>query len=149
MKRNYPQFSRCEPPFDRALGFRYRLRFGCRLARDHHTRNRRGPFPQMPPEALNEAVFDVPISHHQPRSLSSENGSVFHSTAFIAKPVPHTHFPSGHYRHRRHTLDLNKFLRLPGAFKVIHRSFEGLVRGVIKVADRPRIHDTLRDFSRK
>jgi hypothetical protein len=28
--------------------------------------------------------------------------------------VPHTHFPSGHYRHRRHTLDLNKFLRVQG-----------------------------------
>jgi len=52
-----------ERPVNRSLGFCHRLRFGCRLARDHHIRNRRGPFPQMPPEALNEAVFDVPMSH--------------------------------------------------------------------------------------
>jgi hypothetical protein len=60
--------------------------------------------------------------------------------------VPLAHFPSRYYRHRRHTLDLNKFLRLPAAFKIIHRSIEGLVHSVIEVADRPRVHDTLRAF---
>jgi hypothetical protein len=49
---------------NRALRFCHRLRFSCRLARDHDTLNRRGPLPQVPPDPLNEAILDVPISHH-------------------------------------------------------------------------------------
>jgi hypothetical protein len=64
-------------------------------------------------------------------------------------PVPHAHFPSRYDRHRRHTLDLNKLDGLFGAFEVIHRNIEGLIHSVIEVADRLRVHDTLRDVSRK
>ena len=73
----------------------------------------------MPPEALNESVFDVPISLITSRALYRPKRLRFsfhrHNRDISQpKPVPHTHFPSGHYRHRRHTLDLNKFLRLLG-----------------------------------
>jgi len=73
----------------------------------------------MPHEALNEVVLDVPISLITRRALYRPKRLRFsfhrHNRDISQpKPVPHTHFPSGHYRHRRHTLDLNKFLRLLG-----------------------------------
>jgi transposase InsO family protein len=61
-------------------------------------------------------------------------------------PVPNAAFPSRNYRHRRRTLHLCKLHGLSGTFEVIHRNIEGLVHRVIKVADWPRVHDTLRDF---
>jgi hypothetical protein len=54
---------RSEHPVNRLLGYGHRLRFDRRLAPDHQTRNRSGPFPNAAFDALNNHVFDVPISH--------------------------------------------------------------------------------------
>ena len=64
--RDDPHLFWCERPVNRALGFPNRLRFDGRLARDHDTGNRSGPFPETALDALNNGIFDVPIFHHQP-----------------------------------------------------------------------------------
>jgi hypothetical protein len=58
-------------------------------------------------------------------------------------------FPSSKplHSHRRRTLDFYKVYRLPSAFQVIQRNIEGLIHFAIKVADRPRVHDTLHNLS--
>jgi hypothetical protein len=51
-------------PINRLLGFGHRRGFARLLAGYHHARNRRGPFEDAALDALNDGVFDVPISHH-------------------------------------------------------------------------------------
>ena len=51
----------------RLFGCDHRLRFDCRMTVDHHACHRCRPFPDTAPDALNNGVFDVPISHHKPR----------------------------------------------------------------------------------
>jgi hypothetical protein len=68
--RDDPHLFWCERPVNRALGFPNRLRFDGRLARDHDTGNRSGPFPETALDALDNGIFDVPIFHHQPISAS-------------------------------------------------------------------------------
>jgi hypothetical protein len=64
--RDDPHLLRCERPVNRALGSGRRLGFDGRLARERHSSNRSGPFPETALDALNNGIFDVPIFHHQP-----------------------------------------------------------------------------------
>jgi hypothetical protein len=64
--RDDPRLLRCERPVNRALGSGHRLGFDGRLAREHHSGNRSGPFPETALDTLNNGIFDVPIFHHQP-----------------------------------------------------------------------------------
>ena len=109
-QRNKPGLFRSERPINRLLGFDHRRQFAVGLAGDHHMRNRRGPFPQVPPEALIRYPDTSSLAallivrkrlrfpfHSLDRDISQPN------------PVPYAHFPSRCYRHRRHTLDLINF----------------------------------------
>jgi hypothetical protein len=76
--RKNPQLVFGERPIDCLLGCGHCPRFHCRVAHDHHSRNRRRPFPDV--DALNNGIFDVPIFHHEPRfcgkRLARRMGSV-------------------------------------------------------------------------
>jgi hypothetical protein len=72
---------------------------------------------------LNDTVFDAPVLHAAAVRKTLAALLMYLRAVFLfhrfdgdvcqLNAVPHTHFPSGHYRHRRHTLDLNKFLPCP------------------------------------
>jgi len=91
--RDEPHVLRCERPVDGLFGCDHCLRFDCRMALDHRARHRCGPFPDAALDALNDGVFNVPISHHEPRfcrkhltrGLSSLGGSFKNVAGTTAK----------------------------------------------------------------
>jgi hypothetical protein len=60
---NEPQLFRSQRPVDRALGFCYGLGFGRTLASEVDRFERNRPFPELPPDTLNDRIFDISISH--------------------------------------------------------------------------------------
>jgi hypothetical protein len=62
--RDQPQLLSRKRPVDGTLGSRYSLRLGHSLARHAMVRVEGDrPFPYVPPDALNDQVFDVSMSH--------------------------------------------------------------------------------------
>jgi hypothetical protein len=62
--RNELQLSGCKRAVDRALGFRHGFRFDRRLAcRGSAGLERNRPFPELPPQTLNDRIFDASIFH--------------------------------------------------------------------------------------
>jgi hypothetical protein len=58
-----PQLLSRKSPVDGTLGSRYRRRLGRCLASHAEAREADRPFPYVPPDALNDRVFDVSMFH--------------------------------------------------------------------------------------
>jgi hypothetical protein len=69
------QFFRRQGPVDSALGFRHGLSFGRGWAGHGLRFQHKSPFPYLPPESLNDGVFDVSIYQLQSSSRSRRTAS--------------------------------------------------------------------------
>jgi hypothetical protein len=126
--RDDPHLFWCERPVNRALGSGDRLGFDGRLARDHDTGSRSGPFPETALDALNDGIFDDISSSAELLILRRRLRLPFQGANCDIgqpKPAPFAHFPGCYNRSCRHTLDREELFRLPGALEISHRGIEG------------------------